>query len=115
MIVIDLQNAFDTLDHDACLKIWSVWAFESQSSNGSNPIFLIGNFCIAKRSFLGRSFNYMRSSTRFYSGTTRLLIYINDLPIALSETASDLYADNTCIYYQDKETHWKSNGPKLSQ
>ena len=44
MIVIDLQNAFDTLDHDACLKIWSVWAFESQSSNSSNPIFLIGNF-----------------------------------------------------------------------
>ena len=48
-------------------------------------------------------------------GSFVFLIYINDLPLALSETASDLYADNTCIYYQDKETQWKSNGPKLSQ
>ena len=28
---------------------------------------------------------------------------INDLPQALRETASDLYADDTCIYYQHKE------------
>ena len=30
-------------------------------------------------------------------------MYINDLPQALSETASNLYADDTCIYYQHKD------------
>ena len=30
------------------------------------------------------------------------MIYINDLPQALSETALNLYADDTCIYYQHK-------------
>ena len=31
------------------------------------------------------------------------LIYINDLPQALNETESHLYADDTCIFYQDKD------------
>ena len=31
-----------------------------------------------------------------------LLICINDLPQALNETGSYLYADDTCIFYQDK-------------
>ena len=45
----------------------------------------------------------MWNSTRFYSGTTLFLIYINDLPQALSETALNLYANDTCIYYQHKD------------
>ena len=36
-------------------------------------------------------------------GPLLFLIYIDDLLEALSETASNLYADDTCIYYQDKD------------
>ena len=36
-------------------------------------------------------------------GPLLFLIYINHLPQALSETGSYLYADNTCIFYQDKD------------
>ena len=32
-----------------------------------------------------------------------LLVYFNDLPISLRETASNLYADDTCIYYQHRD------------
>ena len=35
-------------------------------------------------------------------GSLLFLLYINDLPQALSETGSYLYADDTCIIYQDK-------------
>ena len=36
-------------------------------------------------------------------GTLFFLVYINDLPQSLSETASNLYADDTCIYYQHSD------------
>ena len=32
-------------------------------------------------------------------GPVLFLIYIDDLPQSLSETASNLYPDDTCIYY----------------
>ena len=36
-------------------------------------------------------------------GLLLFLIHINDLPQALNETGSYLYADDTCIFYQDKD------------
>ena len=36
-------------------------------------------------------------------GPLLFLIYIDDLQQALKETGSCLYADGTCIFYQDKD------------
>ena len=36
-------------------------------------------------------------------GPLLFLIHINDLPQALSETASNLYAEDTCTYYHHKD------------
>ena len=36
-------------------------------------------------------------------GPLLLLIYFNDLPQSLREIASNLYADDTCIYYQHRD------------
>ena len=38
-------------------------------------------------------------------GPLLFLIYVNDLPRSLSESGSDFYADDTCIFYQDKDVH----------
>ena len=36
-------------------------------------------------------------------GPLLFLIYVSDLPQSLSETASNLYVDDTCIYYQRRD------------
>ena len=36
-------------------------------------------------------------------GLLLFLIYLNDLPQALNKTRSYLYAEDTCIFYQDKD------------
>ena len=59
-------------------------------------------FCDTGKCFFRCSTNKLRCSTRIYLGSLLLLKYINDLPQALNEAGSYLYADDTCILYQDK-------------
>ena len=51
----------------------------------------------------------MWSSTRLYSRTTPFLIYINDLPQSLTETASNFYANDTSIYYYYRDIQKTEN------
>ena len=45
MILVDLQKAFDTLDHSLLLqKKWNVLVLRSQSLNGFNHIFQTESF-----------------------------------------------------------------------
>ena len=62
--------------------------------------------CICNiRKFLFRCWtNKLWSSTMIYVRAAPLPnIYINDLAQALNETGSYLYADDTCIFYQDND------------
>ena len=47
-------------------------------------------------------------------GPFLLLIYFNDLLQSLRETASNLYADDTCIYYQHRDIQKIENEAKLN-
>ena len=58
MILVDLQKAFDTLDHIVLLRIWNVLVLDSQSLNGFNhisqtEIFSGIKLCWSTRIYLG--------------------------------------------------------------
>ena len=101
LILVDLQKAFDTLDHRVLekLKYFGFWAsvikwFESYLSNRK---FLVCEAGTLKYSVLQGSI----------LGPFLFLLYVNDLPQSLSDAVSCLYADDTCIFYQHE--HVKKN------
>ena len=104
MILVDLQKAFDTLDHTVLLQKWNVLVLRSQSLNGFNHISQTESFFVTLENvFSDAGLINCGVPQGSILGPLLFLIYINDLPQALNETGSYLYADDTCIFYQDKD------------
>ena len=98
MILIDLQKAFDNLDHDVLLKkneMCVIKWLKSYLSNKNLKYQFQGVFSEEGLLTCGVPQGSILGPLLF-------LIYINDLPQSLNETASNLYADDTCIYYQHR-------------
>ena len=103
-ILIDLQKTFDTLDHDVLLKKMECIGFKI-------PVIMWFKSYLSNRKFFvlleGVSSEEVLITCGIPQGSILgpllFLIYINDLPQALSETALNLYANDTCIYYQHKD------------
>ena len=55
MILIDLQKAFDTLDHDILLEKWNVSDLKNLLLNGLNHIFQIENFLYYLKEFFRKT------------------------------------------------------------
>ena len=101
MILIDLQKAFDTLDHNVLLKKLTCVGFKKTvtkwfKSYLSNRKFFVSIEVVFSEEGL-LTCGPLQGSIL---GPLLFLIYINDLPQSLNETASNLYADDTCVYYQ---------------
>ena len=106
MILVDLQKAFDTLDHGVLIEKKKYFGsrasvikwFESYLSKRKFLV-CIDVFCF-----------FFEAGTLKYSvpqdsilGLLLLLLYINDLPQSLSDAGSYLYKDDTCLFYQHED------------
>ena len=113
MILIDLQKAFDTIDHDIVLKKLSAIGFSNHTigwlkSYRSNRLFRVdlGN-CYSDPSNV--RCGVLQGSIL---GPLLFLIYVNDMPQGVKSNLF-LYADDSCLVFQVKdviETEKQLNG-----
>ena len=102
MILIDLQNAFDTIDHQILIKKMKYLGF-------SKNVIALSKSYLSEQKFkinIDTSFSSPLNLTcgvpqGFFLGPLLFLLYINDLPQAVL-IDSLLYADDNCIVFQYK-------------
>ena len=102
-ILIDLQKAFDTIDHEIMLQKLKAIKFSKSTikwfkSYLSERIFLVN--IENKLSDFGKISCEVPQGAIL--GPLLFLIYVNDMPQAVSSTLL-LYADDSCILYQHKD------------
>ena len=114
MILINLQKAFDTINHEILLKKLQFLNFSECS------IKWFGSY-LAKRTFLVNVGSSYSDPADLNCGVPQgsilgpllFLLYINDLPQAIQNSDVRLYADDTCISFKHKNV--KAIEEKLNQ
>ena len=100
MILIDLQKAFGTLHHDVLLEKMKCIGFKKSVIKWSKSYLSNRKFFVLLEGvFLEEGLITCGVPLDSILGSLLFLIYINELLQALSETASNLYAYDRCIYY----------------
>ena len=102
MVLIDLQKAFDTIDHQILLKKMKYLGFSKNTITWFKSYLCEWKFKInidnSYSSPASLSCGVLQGSIL---GPLLFLLYINDLPQAVVSD-SLLYADDTCIVFQHK-------------
>ena len=103
MMLTDLQKAFDTLDHKILLGKMKWISFLNKTTKWFHSY-------LTRRVFFVSLDNVFSTTVTINVGVPKwstlrpllLLLYINDIPQALSDSHTHLYADDISIFYQHK-------------
>ena len=101
MILIDLRRIFDTLDHTILLHKMECIGFSDKTIKWFHSYLTIRPFVSLDDEFLEAGTINCGVPQGSKSGPL-FLLYINDIPQALSDSRTYLYADDTSIFYQHK-------------
>ena len=102
MVLIDLQKAFDTIDHQILLKKMKYLGFSKNTITWFKSYLCERKFKISINTSYSSSASLLCGvSQRSSLGPLLFLLYINDLPQAVVSD-SLLCADDTCIVFQHK-------------
>ena len=103
MILVDLQKAFDTLDHGVLLEKMKYFGFRASVIKWFESY-------LSNRKFLVCIDNVFSEAGTLKYGVPQgsilgllLFLCVNGVPQSLSDAGSYLYADDTCMFYQIEE------------
>ena len=98
-VFIDLEKAFDTLNHRILIDTLAYYGFRGVTQK------LIESFLTRHKQYV--SINGYDSELDVACGSTLgpllFLIYINDLRFSLKSSVANHFADDTCIIHQSKK------------
>ena len=101
MVLINLQNAFDTLDHTLLLEKIKCIGFSDKTTKWFHSYLTKRVIFVSLGTvFLELGTINCRVPHGSILGLLLFLLYINDIPQALSNTHTYLYADDTSIFCQ---------------
>ena len=101
MILVVLENEFDTLHRTVLLQKMKCIGFKELAIKWFQSRLSNRNFFVTLKDVFSDTGQIVINCG--IHGSLLFLIYKDDLPQVLNETGSYCYADETCIFYQDKD------------
>ena len=103
MVMIDFRKAFDLVDHTLLLKKLKYYKISEETISWFSSYLLGRNQKVFVNNVLSESENVICGVPQgSILGPLLFLIFINDLPLNINNVLTDLYADDTTLYYIDK-------------
>ena len=102
MILIELQKAFDTINHDILLKKLDITGFSDHTVKWFQSYLSNRKFTVNLENFFSEVSSMSCGVPQgSILGPLLFLIYVNNMPIAV-ECNLFLYADDACLVFQSK-------------
>ena len=103
MILIDLQKAFDTVNHEILLKKMEFIGFSEETTKWFKSYLSNRKFKVHIKNTFSEPGNLLCGVPQgSILGPLLFLLYINDMPQAV-DCELLLYADDTCLIFQHKD------------
>ena len=105
MILIDLQKAFDTINHDILINKMEYFGFSKEASLWFKSYLSNRKFIVHINKSCSEPGDLLCGVPQgSILGSLLFLLYINDMPQAV-DCELLLYADDTCLIFQHKDIH----------